>query len=322
MYILRRGQHHFNTAVNAGRGHGARHAAKIAMIKTSLLLALCLLVGASAAIVPAPASTPRDLSTYTFAQYRAEFNKHYANGAELLRREAIFAANLAHIARVNAAHRAGTKTWFATVNKFTDLEAHEMQAHKGLKKTRRGHHNVLTASSPDAPKLNFQDLPAAVDWRAKDVVTPIKNQGQCGSCWTFSTAETLESHIAIATGQLFVFSEQQIVSCAQNPQKCGGTGGCEGATQEIAFNYSRDAGMTLESSYPYQGADAPCDASQVKPVATIAGYVKLNGNNATELQAAIAQQPVAISVAAASQVFQFYGGGIAQGDCGTDVDVR
>lgn len=76
---------------------------------------------------------------------------------------------------------------------------------------------------------------------------------KCGSCWTFSSSETIESHVAIKTGKLFVLSEQQIVSCAANPSQCGGTGGCEGATQEVAFNYTRDhVGLSLETSYPYE----------------------------------------------------------------------
>ena len=76
-------------------------------------------------------------------------------------------------------------------------------------------------------------LPASLDWRTKGVVTPVKDQGQCGGCWSFSAAETAESIVAIATGKLLVLSEQQILSCTPNPDQCGGTGGCSGATQEL-----------------------------------------------------------------------------------------
>lgn len=152
------------------------------------------------------------------------------------------------------------------------------------------------------------------------------NSFRCGSCWAFSTVETVESHVAIKTGKLLVMSPQQIVSCAANPSKCGGTGGCEGATQEIGFNYTASAGgLSLDSEYPYWsglGIDIPCNASLVKPVATVEGYVKLDANNATQLQAAIAQVgPIAISVAASGS-FQMYGGGVLNdnGQCGWDVD--
>jgi hypothetical protein len=90
--------------------------------------------------------------------------------------------------------------------------------------------------------------------------------------------------------------------------------------QEIAFNYTRDAGgISLESSYPYQGQDSACDPSQLKPVATIDGYVRLDSNNATQLTAAIANVgPIAISLAASGFSFQLYGGGVLSGDgCGT-----
>ncbi len=77
--------------------------------------------------------------------------------------------------------------------------------------------------------------------------------------------------VQIATGKLMVFSEQQILSCSTNPLQCGGTGGCSGATQEIAFNYSRDAGLTLESDYPYRGQTGKCNQALIKPVAKVTG---------------------------------------------------
>merc|ERR1712217_929618 len=82
----------------------------------------------------------------------------------------------------------------------------------------------------------------------------VKKQGACGSCWAFSATETLESHYAISTGEAApVLSPQQIVSCAPNPDHCGGTGGCAGSTQPLAFNYTETAGLTTEANYPYQG---------------------------------------------------------------------
>lgn len=87
-------------------------------------------------------------------------------------------------------------------------------------------------------------LPASVDWRDSGVVTDVKNQGFCGSCWTFSATEALESAVAIATGELYTFSEQEFVSCVENPDECGGTGGCDGATMELAFEYAMENGMT------------------------------------------------------------------------------
>ena len=99
-------------------------------------------------------------------------------------------------------------------------------------------------------------FPSSVDWREKNVVTPVKNQGRCGSCWSFSTTGTLESQIAVAKGTLNSFSEQQLVDC------CGAKGykcqGCNGAWPEWALNYVNSYGIVMESEYAYTGVQGTC----------------------------------------------------------------
>jgi len=157
-------------------------------------------------------------------------------------------------------------------------------------------------------------------------VTPVKNQGGCGSCWAFSAVETLESHLALASKETApVLSEQQIVSCMPNPQQCGGTGGCAGATQPQAFNYTKAHGLSLETDYPYKGVTGSCAADKIKPVATNDGFVKLKVNDYNALASALATKgPVAISLAAGSFGWQVYGGGVFGGGgsdkCGYDQD--
>lgn len=109
-------------------------------------------------------------------------------------------------------------------------------------------------------------------------------------------------------------SPQQVVSCSQNPHHCGGTGGCKGSTQPLAFNYTQFAGMTKETDYPYKQVDGVCDPRKINPVGyNTGGYVKLPVNDYTALMTAVATKgPVSISVAASNM--QFYGGGIL-GDC-------
>ena len=94
------------------------------------------------------------------------------------------------------------------------------------------------------------DLPASVDWREKGAVSPVKNQGQCGSCWAQTTTEVIESYVQIATGHLPILSPQQITSCTPNPLHCGGTGGCHGSEAQLAFNYVQLFGQTTEELYP------------------------------------------------------------------------
>jgi len=80
-------------------------------------------------------------------------------------------------------------------------------------------------------------LPTAVDWRETNVVSPVKDQGHCGSCWAFASTATIESHAAINSGQMKTLSTQQLVDCVANPYNCGGQGGCSGAIAELAFSY-------------------------------------------------------------------------------------
>jgi cathepsin L len=267
------------------------------------------LLTAAASIV-----APRDFSDYTFEQYKAEFGKNYNSDEHDSRRE-VFEANIKLINQQNADDN---KSWFATVNEFTDWTNEEFRAKRTSGRVTE-FPGELTAGEPVAAV----DLPTELDWRTKTgVMTAVKNQGGCGSCWAFSATETLESHYAIATGETApVLSPQQVVSCAPNPQKCGGSGGCDGSTQPLAFNYTSTAGLGLESSYPYQGVTGTCDSSKISPVAKNSGYTVLTTNNYTELITAVATKgPVAISVAAGSFGWQLYGGGVYSGSCGFDMD--
>jgi len=174
-------------------------------------------------------------------------------------------------------------------------------------------------STQSAPM--FGDVPASVDWRQTEgVVTAVKNQGQCGSCWAFSATETLESLYALATGETApVLGPQQLVSCVANPDKCGGSGGCQGATQPLGFVYTETTGLSLESSYPYTAQTGTCDTSKIAPVVTNAGVVQLPTNSYTALIGAVATVgPVSISVAAGS--WSIYGGGVYSGSCDYDMD--
>jgi len=280
-------------------------------------LAACLLAAAAAA---APLPGERDLSKYTYELYLKEFRGVAGSlTAPDPVRQRVFERNLALIRQQNADP---AKSWFATVNEFTDWTNEEFRARRTGRRA-----DIEDLRSPEQLERALpSDLPASVDWRTKTgVLTSVKNQGGCGSCWAFSAVETLESHLAIATGEPSpVLSEQQVVSCMANPQQCGGAGGCQGATQPLAFNYTRDAGITLESSYPYRGTTGTCSKSQIKPVAKNDGFVQLKVNDYTALMTAVATKgPVAISLAAGSLGWQLYGGGVFGGGtsaCGYDQD--
>merc|ERR1712087_924824 len=128
--------------------------------------------------------------------------------------------------------------------------------------------------------------------------------------------------MGVATGEAApILSPQQIVSCSPNPDHCGGTGGCAGSTQPLAFNYTESAGITTESDYPYQGTTGTCQTSKIKPVAQNTGYVQLPTNNYTDLITAVATKgPISISVAAGGLGWQLYFGGIMSGSKNYDMD--
>jgi len=179
------------------------------------------------------------------------------------------------------------------------------------KKIRSGKASHNIHDHPVLRLTKSQANPDSVDWRDQGVVTPVKNQGGCGSCWAFSATEVVESHYAIATGDLLKLAPQAFVNCVQNPQQCGGTGGCEGATMELAFNLTATMGMPLESDLPYRGRDATCTSYTAAVKGT--GYVKNPENDADALETAIATKgPMSVTVAAN---WGGYGGGVFSGGC-------
>lgn len=256
----------------------------------------------------------RDLTDYTFKQYIIEFEKEYTV-LERAKRAVIFHRNLADILEQNADPN---KNWFAAVNQFTDMTKEEFKSYYQGKKPSM----PLFGGSKASPANPNVVLPDEVDWRnVAGVVTPVKNQKSCGSCWAFSATESLESHFAINTGlSAPILSPQQIVSCTPNPNQCGGSGGCDGATEPLAFNYTMGAGITTEASYPYTARTGTCNASKIKPVARNSGFVELTPNSYTDLVTALATAgPVSIGVAA--DIWQFYGGGVFDNKrCGYTMD--
>lgn len=184
----------------------------------------------------------------SFDHYTGHFNKFYATEEEYQMRQAVYAENLEKIKEINADP---TNTWKAAINEFTDRTAEEMSQLKGY--SRRLAFQRSESRSQSVPdKLFLKEAPESIDWRKEGKVTPVKNQGGCGSCWAFSTTATLEAHVAIQSGKLLDLSEQQVASCSPNPQHCGGTGGCEGATQEVGFAYVKEHGLTTGDNYRYQ----------------------------------------------------------------------
>jgi C1A family cysteine protease len=239
---------------------------------------------------------------YLFYQYVTTFNKSY-NQTMFDFRFPIFVDNYNFIQQMNQNENL---SFSLAVNQFADLTSEEFRNnYLGMVRT-----NSTTCSifSGDVP-----EVPDALDWRLKNVVTPVKDQGQCGSCWAFAVTETLESAYAIKTGDLQVLAPQQLVDCDMNSY------GCSGGYPEFAFQYVEDHGLELESQYPYTAMDGVCEASDTKY--KLEGCFEVPSNDELLLQKAVVQAPLTVIIEADERVFQFYESGvISADDCGQNLD--
>merc|ERR1711903_330849 len=204
-----------------------------------------------------------------------------------------------------------TQTFKVGHNQFSAMSNEEFKSTMlGLK------HNPNFGSNPVMTKTGAKD--DSVDWTTKNAVTPFKNQGQCGSCWAFSTTGSVEGANAIATGKLQSFSEQQLVDCAGS----FGNKGCNGGLMDNGFKYIEANGDSLESDYPYTGKDGTCDKSKVaKSAVKVTGFTDVPPSDEAQLMAAVGKGPVSVAIEADKQSFQFYKSGVfSNTDCGTQLD--
>ena len=183
-----------------------------------------------------------------FNNFQERFNKHYSTVHELENRFAIFRQNFVGILAHNSDF---TQNFTMGVNQFTDLTPEEFKAqYVGGLKTEVGSYGCKTFSS------SASGAPSAIDWRTRDAVTSVKDQGQCGSCWTFSATGAVEGAWAISTGKLVDLSEQELVDCATGISY--GSHGCNGGQMEGAFKFIIENGQCSLSSYPYTAKDGSC----------------------------------------------------------------
>jgi C1A family cysteine protease len=168
------------------------------------------------------------------------------------------------------------------------------------------------------------NIPAAIDWTAKGAVTPVKDQGQCGSCWSFSTTGALEGAYAIKKGTLASFSEQQLVDC-DTLGNGGRDHGCNGGLMDNAFNWiAKNNGLCLETEYPYVSGTTMAAGTCKTSCKLVAGsdILKHVDVDSTDLglMTALAQQPVSVAIEADEREFQLYKSGVLTAKCGTGLD--
>jgi len=275
------------------------------LVAQKMLLTLLLLVAAVSA-------NPR----VQFEAFKIEANKTYVSLEEEEARFEVFQDNLNRIAK----HNSEGHTWTMGVTKFADLTREEF-----IREYASG--RLPTPSGPTVDRrvgLSLADLPDSVDWRDKGVITPVRDQGMCGSCWAFAAASSIASYAQInhKHGQtLKELSPQHLVSCTPNTLHCGGTGGCMGAVPQLAFTYASLFGVVTEDEYPYtsgdpwgEGDDQKCkfDARTTEVSATTMGFRTLPHNDQLALMDHLANRgPISTSVAASD--WGLYYGGVFDG---------
>jgi C1A family cysteine protease len=247
--------------------------------------------------------------TQQFIAFQHQYNKMYATQGEFNARLAIFAENLQRAARLNQEQ---TSAVFG-VTKFMDMTVEEFK------------NTILMSKLPQhvghGPYRNQSSLrvsaPNEFDWRDKSgVVTPVYNQGQCGSCWAFSATENIESRWALAGHPLTRLSMQQVVSCDTMDY------GCDGGWPYHAYEYIHNAGgQDTYASYPYTAADTPCEFKKADIDAKVASwtYVTSTDSESEMVDYLYANGPLSVCVDAEQWMTYTHGVFLAK-DCGKDID--
>ena len=244
-----------------------------------------------------------------FNLFQVKFNKNYPNETEYHKRISIFKLNLQKIREHNSNFM---QNFTLGINQFSDLTSDEFKTNYiGKLDLSLNRYECQSYSS------FANNTPTNLDWRLQNVVTPVKNQEQCGSCWAFSSTAAIESIWAITKGELINLSEQELVDCATGI-KYGGHG-CNGGQMDGGFKYVSTYGQCSDIEYPYTATDSVC--IKCTSVAFISNCFEVKPNDQLSLKGAVAQQPVSIAIEADTNYFQSYSGGVLDSTlCGTTLD--
>ncbi|XVE88209.1 hypothetical protein DITRI_Ditri19aG0050500 [Diplodiscus trichospermus] len=244
-----------------------------------------------------------------FQQWKEKHGKVYQHAKEAEKRFENFKRNLKHILERNANRKSAKGGHRVGLNKFADMSNEEFRK-AYLSKVKKPINKGSTLTMNIRRKMKSCDAPSSLDWRNDGIVTGVKDQGSCGSCWAFSTTGAIEGINALVTGDLISLSEQELVDCD------GTNYGCDGGYMDYAFEWViNNGGINTETDYPYTGVDGTCNITKEETkVVSIDGYQDVEESDSA-LLCAVAQQPVSVGIDASSIDFQLYTGGIFDGSC-------
>eukprot|EP01039_Chlorochromonas_danica_P003740 gene3740-4089_t len=262
---------------------------------------------------------PREYYEEKFFNWVQEHRVSAANGGHFVK----MLQNFANNDDIIETHNSGNNTFVLGHNQFSHLSLEEWREYV-----------KLGLSRPEQPASEFvhqapadlSTLAASVDWVSSGAVTGVKDQGQCGSCWSFSTTGALEGAYKIKYGSLKSFSEQNLVDC-DTRSNGGSDQGCNGGLMDNAFKWvQKNGGICYEADYPYTSGTTKkagtCNQSSCTKDAKVApgSYTDVAKNSDSALISALNKQPVSVAIEADQSAFQLYKSGVFTAACGTNLD--
>lgn len=246
-------------------------------------------------------SKSEDHARHLFDKFKTRHNRTYQSSLEHEMRFRIFKNNLFKIEQLNK-YEQGTAKYGIT--HFADMTSAEYRARTGLVMPREGD-DVNHIRNPIADIDEHMELPEAFDWRDLGAVSPVKNQGNCGSCWAFSVVGNIEGLHQVKTKQLEEYSEQELLDCDTVDSACNG-----GFMDDAYKAIEKIGGLELESEYPYLAKkQKTCHFNKTLAHVRVKGAVDLPKNETAMAQFLVANGPISIGLNA--NAMQFYRGGIS-----------
>ncbi|KAM9293916.1 cathepsin K-like [Gastrophryne carolinensis] len=247
-------------------------------------------------------------------QWKRTYQKQYNGKLEEFKRRLIWEKNHKLITAHNEEYLQGMHTFEMAMNRLGDMTSEEVvKKMTGLKVPHRNRVRNITDTDDDNDRSIA--LPDVIDYRKKGYVTPVRNQGECGSCWAFSSAGALEGQLKKTTGKLVVLSPQNLVDCVKKSSRC------DGGFMTYAFEYVKDnKGIDSEAAYPYVGYEETCNYTVAGRAAKCKNYKEVPEGSEKALKKAVGTiGPVSVGIDASLSSFQFYSKGVYYDpDCNAD----
>ncbi|CAH8486110.1 unnamed protein product [Schistosoma intercalatum] len=237
-------------------------------------------------------------------QWKLKYNKTYSINDEM-KRKLIFMKYVTKIHRHNLLYDLGLKSYTMGLNQFCDMDWNELKTIL-FPNEFINHHPLWNDQTEELPLLSQKSLPLTWDWRDYGLVTSVKDQGLCGSCWAFSTTGAIEGQFIKKYKKSINLSEQQLIDCSYS----FGNHGCHGGTMDQSFNYLKKYPIESEKNYPYQGVESSCHFHLSKGIIKIKKFIDLPTKNEKILQKAVYHYgPISVAIDASLDLL-FYKSGI------------